>query len=641
MKKRVRIYKPANPGGNTPKMQGGGASGMQQANPQQEIEQTIKAALIQGQDPSKIYNTLVKKLAGKLDPKLINQMVSAAVDALNADKLPHPEEELDMVSGVTQDELDQDAMMAMQAASPTGNAMITNEMLLGDFEDEEEIMKMGGPVSKKKFVRNVINLAKKQMGDAGKTKGAPKASIKDTAEADRGKIGLNFREGLKEAATIAEVKQNAEAQYDQMMNMYQAQFGGFVDGKLQKFTCGGKMKYQTQGEVCTTGGCFPNTKNNIDPKERERWLHQMLNRGYGDGAIGQTPQGMPIYPGIFDKKATAPRRKFRDLYPFNRAVEYIGSYGQPGTATDIQGRSYTGGINYEDAASTEVHATDRRGRPKEWTTYYNVPYGQGSYGQPTGEAQEAIQEPMGKRGRISRKQMEGMSVDQMRDAIDAGYKMPDQGNIFQKMRRGMPQAQDKGEGNAFQRMWWKMRQGRPHQAQFGEELFPEGDIQTDSGFDYSWDYSDNIPENPYNEPVQYEVSENMGGEGTPFGDQELVPNQVGVNYSRKDMYNVDPEAGLQQFNALANFGIGLLERRAQAPQEKWITDQLNADNLYGSTRKRKLGDWDQWGNFRPDQQGFRGVAQTGGQTPAEGAEIYMSEEEIQRFIDEGGELEFI
>jgi hypothetical protein len=743
-------------------LQMGGDAGLQQmpqqmpqqmggGNPQEQIMYIIKTALLAGEEAYNVYDKLVKQLAGRVDPKMIDQMVSAAVDSINSENFPHPEQDLAGLSGFTEEQMNtEDYSGLMQAAVPTSNAMITNDILMDDYDEalmdssnQEGVMKMGGPVSKKKFVSNVLKLAKKQMGDAGKTS-APKASIKDTLEGDRAKIGLNFRQGLKEAATIAEVKQNAEQQYDMMMAAYQQQFGGFVDGNLQKFTCGGKVKkYQTQGQVnitkrdpivgetwdswYTSDGSTPafrsdkrvwngtdwvesssslsdsqNQNNNQNQNqnnnqnqitERERQLLRLLRQqGYGDGAIGQTPQGMPIYPGIFDKKAAYPRRRFRDLYPFNRGIEYAGSWASSSNARDSKGNPYTGGINYGDATQTQVTRTGLFGRPKEWTTTYNVNVPPGeklkNFKTPTfyrsGDGTLQMLDdtpnvsmgdaPVGSRGRIRRRDMENMSVEQMRDAIDAGYKMPDQGNVFDRMKwgiqRGMPDRRDKGEGNAFQRMWWKMRQGRPHkrvdEAQVGIETCPPGYFKGEDGVcrDFQGNPYFKYKNTPAGSSFNAELDNPFIGSGTnPLTGEEYMgfdetgeeyrnrglitqadrdkQDQVKVDRKREDMFNIDPEAALQQFNAYANLGIGLLEKRADAPQEKWIMDQTNADELYGTTRKRKLGDWDQWGNFRPDEQGFRGVAQRGGQTPTEGAEIYMSDEEIQRFIDEGGELEFI
>jgi hypothetical protein len=372
---------------------------------------------------------------------------------------------------------------------------------------------------------------------------------------------------------------------------------------------------------------------------------------------GYTPEGKPIYPGIFDKRHTGSRRRgFRDLYPFNKAVDYIGSYGEMSNAR-LNGQPYTGGIDNEDLIRSEVTKSGLFGRPKEWTNYYtedyiidpdrpNAPSSPEANNLGNAAVQGAHLGP-NSRGRFDRRTWDQMDVEQQRDAIDAGYRTPQQGNVFErmkwKMQQGMQRDPNKGGGNAFQNAMWKLRQGRPEQAQEGglTQYQVNGEVQLSEDYETpAWHNAFQNIDAPVNldapvQPYQYEVNENMGGPGTPFNDEIAVDNK------RKDMYNIDFESGVQQFNAAANFGIGLLEKKDQASQQKWLRDQLNADNLYGQTRKRKLGDWDQLGNFRPDQQGFRGVAQSGGQMPTEGAEMYMSEEEIQRFISEGGELEFI
>lgn len=572
--------------------------GMQQPGGQeQQMMQMIQQALMQGISPREIYNTLAKQLQGKIDPQQLNQMVTMAVETVKGSMMPNPQDDLDAASGLTTEE-----PMAAAPMMPSQNQMMTDQIMSEDMGDEA-LMKMGGPISKKKFVGNVLKLAKKQMGDAGK-QGAAKASIRDTSEFERANIKNDFMTGVKEASTIAGIKTQAEEQYDMMMQQY----GGYVDGNLKRFCKGGMKKYQKGDQIMADSpapGFTWEQWGKLTPEQRQ-FIGSKLQGGnrYGDGAIGRTPQGMPIYPGIFDKKALWPRRNFRDdLYPFNKAIEYAGSYGKAGQAKDLQGRNYTGGINYDDAVSTDVTKTGLFGRPKEWTTYYNI-----DPNNPTasyGDAQQGTQ----------------------RDS-------------------------NKGEGNALQNMWWKMRRGRAEQKQMGGltkyQILGEvqgNQVQLEEPYETpEWQTAfqdQDVPEMPYDQPMQYEVNENMGGEGTPFGSTPLIPNQVGVQYKRKDMYNIDPESALQQFNAAANFSIGLLEKKDQASQQKWLYDQLNADNLYGGTRKRKLGNWDQLGNFRPDQQGFRGVAQSGGEMPSEGEEVFMSEEEIQRFIDEGGELEFI
>jgi len=77
-------------------------------------------------------------------------------------------------------------------------------------------------------------------------------------------------------------------------------------------------------------------------------------------------------------------------------------------------------------------------------------------------------------------------------------------------------------------------------------------------------------------------------------------------------------------------------------------DRYNADELYAVNQDKDRGTYDiNSGLFRPDEMGFTGVAalggymQEGGASYEEGGDTYMSEEEIQQFLADGGELEFI
>jgi hypothetical protein len=768
----------------------------QQANPQQQQQQMqqqmmqmIEQALMQGADPRTVYNKLAKQLQGQVDPKMINQMVSMVVDKVKESMIPNPQEDVAAMQGTMLEP--QGSGMQM----PSQNQMMTDQIMSEEMDESylmdsagaPPIAQRGGPVSKRKFISNVLKLAKKQMGGPGDAKGTQKASIRDTAQFDRESIKNDFMIGVKEASTMANIKNQAEQQYDMMMQQQQdqqmqmqAQFGGYVDGNLKKFCGGGIRKAQTGftgdynpnmtteiygeeeqmvdpnapgyvgrgrsyhynpnaflgnihrpegvkehktyertfgdfmydvfhpnkgprvktsfqvggerrdpivGETWdtwytsngSTPGFAPNNTvwngsewvsdydpDNIDVKDgsvesaedKEKRIQEQIRRQeLSDGVRGYTPEGKPIYPGIFDKRHTGSRRRgFRDLYPFNKAVDYIGSYGEMSNAR-LNGQPYTGGIDNEDLIRSEVTKSGLFGRPKEWTNYYtedyiidpdrpNAPSSPEANNLGNAAVQGAHLGP-NSRGRFDRRTWDQMDVEQQRDAIDAGYRTPQQGNVFErmkwKMQQGMQRDPNKGGGNAFQNAMWKLRQGRPEQAQEGglTQYQVNGEVQLSEDYETpAWHNAFQNIDAPVNldapvQPYQYEVNENMGGPGTPFNDEIAVDNK------RKDMYNIDFESGVQQFNAAANFGIGLLEKKDQASQQKWLRDQLNADNLYGQTRKRKLGDWDQLGNFRPDQQGFRGVAQSGGQMPTEGAEMYMSEEEIQRFISEGGELEFI
>jgi len=74
--------------------------------------------------------------------------------------------------------------------------------------------------------------------------------------------------------------------------------------------------------------------------------------------------------------------------------------------------------------------------------------------------------------------------------------------------------------------------------------------------------------------------------------------------------------------------------------------KYDASNLYAQTDERDRGTYGQEGDFKPNETGFKGVVQYGGYMEEggsyeEGGDTWMSEEQIQQFLAEGGELEFV
>jgi hypothetical protein len=101
-------------------------------------------------------------------------------------------------------------------------------------------------------------------------------------------------------------------------------------------------------------------------------------------------------------------------------------------------------------------------------------------------------------------------------------------------------------------------------------------------------------------------------------------------------------ADLMAFNSLANGALGLLGERGDAQREAQLRNRYLADNLYGSTGLRDRGTYEiNSGLFRPDQMGFTGVAKEGGAMYKEGGTHYMSAAQVKKFLEEGGELEFV
>lgn len=123
---------------------------------------------------------------------------------------------------------------------------------------------------------------------------------------------------------------------------------------------------------------------------------------------------------------------------------------------------------------------------------------------------------------------------------------------------------------------------------------------------------------------------------------ELEQKQNSMKFKTKNKYNIDPKAALDNFNAAANVGLGFIEdlQSRKANQDQWYN--YNADNLYATNNKRDRGTYEvNSGLFRPDEMGFNGVVEYGGTIYAEGGEAYMTQEEIDDFIANGGELEYL
>lgn len=131
--------------------------------------------------------------------------------------------------------------------------------------------------------------------------------------------------------------------------------------------------------------------------------------------------------------------------------------------------------------------------------------------------------------------------------------------------------------------------------------------------------------------------------------------QMAVDVKNKNMFNVDFQQGLDQFNKYGNMFAQMLEGKDEAARQRQLYDQLAAENIYGSTSVTDRGTYDvNSGLFRQDEMGFTGVIKYGGNIKQEGGdmedddygyseeeEVYMTPEEIEQFLIDGGDLEFI
>ncbi len=151
-----------------------------------------------------------------------------------------------------------------------------------------------------------------------------------------------------------------------------------------------------------------------------------------------------------------------------------------------------------------------------------------------------------------------------------------------------------------------------------------------------------------NDPKQYTIDptqiESHQAENVYAGPE----GDVAVDYKTKNSY--DPEAIVNTVNAGVRGVTGLLNRRDAARQEAKMSDNLTADNLYASDPSKDRGDYDtNSGLYRLDEMGQKwnsrskqyggNIYQDGGMV--EGDEVFMTDEEIQEFLANGGDLEFI
>lgn len=161
----------------------------------------------------------------------------------------------------------------------------------------------------------------------------------------------------------------------------------------------------------------------------------------------------------------------------------------------------------------------------------------------------------------------------------------------------------------------------------------------------------NVPVNKEasTEPVYY-MDPRMNG--SISGPEEST---VAIDTKRNRNWNMDGEAAVNKFNSAAHTALGFINRINQNKQEKEMYENnFTSDNLYAHSNDKDRGDWvdygSQLGQYRFDQMGQSangrfsygqsgGFMQEGGMT--EGDEVEMTEEELQEFLANGGEVEYL
>lgn len=128
---------------------------------------------------------------------------------------------------------------------------------------------------------------------------------------------------------------------------------------------------------------------------------------------------------------------------------------------------------------------------------------------------------------------------------------------------------------------------------------------------------------------------------------EYGRKRVRANYVDKgpQKSNAEIQRELMAFNYLGNQALNLFGERGDAERRRQEAEMTGSERNYGSTGIQDRGTYGINSGLIPDM-GFTGVAKFGGYfedggSYEEGGETYMSEEQIRKFLEEGGELEFV
>lgn len=388
---------------------------------------------------------------------------------------------------------------------------------------------------------------------------------------------------------------------------------------------------------------------------------------------------------------------FRTLAPWNPIAGYAGSWAKQMTLPYMAGTAtpYAGSMEGLNPVARRVTKTGLLGRPKKWTDYYATPGMSGTqlYRSSTGELEGfspnalSMMEEMGdKKGqRTTAAPGEKYGVDKETwDAISSKSK----GAIKRGYRRN------------------ERSDRRAEREEEKEKFFPGGSILNTSTDDNPFNTKSACPPGYFKDPASG-LCKNFAGEISPSTqastavatfqssaqqqmnqnpfqatgtntltgedyaytkDGQLTKNNldpvsdlskpselVGVDYKRKDMRNIDPEAGLNVFNASVRGGLNLLDKwQNRGKENTMIRENTGVEGIYSEQTPQFKGDWvdygSQLGQYRFDQMGQDrssyssygqkgGFMQTGGY--AEDAEVYMTDEEIADFIANGGEIEYL
>ena len=124
-----------------------------------------------------------------------------------------------------------------------------------------------------------------------------------------------------------------------------------------------------------------------------------------------------------------------------------------------------------------------------------------------------------------------------------------------------------------------------------------------------------------------------------------LPGDFAVDAKTKAT-NADLRNSLNNFNTAVNAGLSVVGGIGERERLRKMYENYASDSIYGNSAYLDRGTYEaNSGLFKPDEMGFKGVVKNGGYMQDGGDfspyETYMSEDQVRRFLEEGGELEFV
>ena len=572
-------------------------------------------------------------------------------------------------------------------------------------EPQLESQRVGGMVKKKQFVKNVMSLLKKQEGGDNAEQEDPilgKGNPMDTLTEDVQKHKNNFLNAVKTKATTVKT----EEMYDKLRKSndpdmqqlamqpqeQQFQVGGMTGGQdpLFRFLGGGDQGFQE------------------DPNYYEADFLPEAKYGYSTGNLRRAEEGEEVKADAIPKARvnyvprynSTPGSWTRSLTPWNAILESsnvavpISKPYNYGTNTE-----YTGPFAGLTPVARQVTKRGIFGRPKRYTDIYAIQEAQAN-NEITADGNTLIFPERNSRGHVDLPLLDNPHGEK----IKHNYEDFDDLSMKAKMaiRRGErfmnrntrrldrdPDFKDVeyAYGGALDSYMPKAQGGMtinnpnlPQPAPALTELTLSNQPgligQVSQGPNTVWGQQESFSQpGPVNKEAAAYNANNTSYVTEPLGndlsecteEQKKDPTSkcynagqqtyVGVDVRNDRSKTVDPEAGVNVFNAGVRGITGLLNRKDEKRRERQMYDNQTSNNLYASQAGMMKGQWNDLGSmagmFNPGDTGqdtsgyssygkYGGYMQDGGEADYdEGDEVYMTDDDIKNFMANGGEIEYI